>query len=391
MRPLATAARVLATAAVLAPLAPARPAAAEEPGTVSLAIVEPEPGRYVTGPVTLRARVEPPDARVARVAFAVDGEAVCTRDAPPWECAWDAGPGVEAHGVRAVATLADGTRVVDSVRTEAATFAPFVDVEVVQVAATVTDGGGRRVRGLGREAFRVLEDGRPQSVTYFEDPSAPRELVVAVDMSASMSQAMPQCRTAVKGFLQTLRPIDHVTVLAFNDAVFTASRRDAAPEARLRAVDRLRGWGSTALFDAILKGLSLLDTHRGRRALVVFTDGEDLASRATAADVERRVDVSATPVYLVAQGRGLRDPALKHVLDRVARVSGGRAFYTDDVGQLGGAFAEIAEELDAQYLLAYEPDGAGAEGGWRTIHVEVSRQGTAVRARQGYRAAGRER
>ena len=173
--------------------------------------------------------------------------------------------------------------------------------------------------------------------------------------------------------------------------MFTASRRDAVPEARLRAVDRLRGWGSTALFDAILRGLSLLDTHRGRRALVAFTDGEDLASRASAGDVERRVDVSATPVYLVAQGRGLREAALKRVLDRVARVSGGRAFYTDRVEQLEGAFAEIAEDLDAQYLLAYEPDGAGAESGWRTIHVEVSRPGTAVRARQGYRAAGRRR
>jgi len=298
---------------------------------------------------------------------------------------------VEAHGVRAVATLVDGTRLVDSVRTEAAAFAPYVDVSVVQVAATVTDGEGRRVRGLPRDAFRVLEDGRPQSVTHFEDASAPREIIVAVDMSASMSQAMPQCRAAVKRFLATLRASDRVTLLAFNDAVFTASRRDAAPEARLRAVDRLRGWGSTALFDALLKGLVLLEKHRGRRALVVFTDGEDLASRATAADVEGRVDVSATPVYVVAQGRGLREPALKRILDRVARVSGGRAFYTDGIEDLDGAFGEIAEDLDAQYLLAYEPEGGGPEGGWRSIRVEVDRPGAAVRARQGYRAMGRAR
>lgn len=375
--------RALVAVSLLAAVAGAAPP--------ELRIVEPVAGRYLSGPVTLRARVEPDGAPVARLVFTVDGEAACTLEAPPWECQWDAGPGVEAHGVRAVATLADGARLVDSVRTEAAGFAPYVDVEVVQVAATVMDRSGRRVLGLGRDAFRVLEDGRPQAVTHFEDARAPRELVVAVDMSASMSQAMPGCRAAVKGFLQSLRANDRVTLLAFNDAVFTASRRDAPLEARLRAVDRLRGWGSTALFDALLKGLSLLEAHRGRRALVVFTDGEDLASRATAADVERRVDVSATPVYVVAQGRGLREPALKRVLDRVARVGGGRAFYTERIEQLEGVFAEIAEDLDAQYLLAYEPDGDGAGSGWRTIHVEVNREGTAVRARQGYRPVARGR
>ncbi|HEX9190145.1 MAG TPA: VWA domain-containing protein [Vicinamibacteria bacterium] len=352
----------------------------------SLTIEEPAPGRYVSGLVTLRARVEPSGLPVLRLTFAADGHPVCAREVPPWECPWDSGDDVSAHSIRAVAVLPDGSRLVDTVRTEAATFAPGMDVPVVQVAATVTDGGGRLVKGLGREDFRVFEDGRPQEVSHFIGSESERELVVAVDMSGSMHPAMATCREAVKRFLASLRPIDRVTVLAFNDTVFTVARREAPPDARLRAVDRLRSWGSTSFHDAVLRGLDLLEKHRGRRALVVFTDGEDMVSHATAEDVQRRVEVSAAPVYVVAQGKGMREPRLKKVLDRLAGVSGGRAFYTERIEELDGVFAEIGEDLASQYLLAYSPQESPRDGSWRTIQVEVAGTKRAVRARQGYRA-----
>ena len=357
----------------------------------SLRIEEPAPGRYVSGLVTLRARVEPDGLPVVRVAFAADGHPVCAREAPPWECAWDAGQDVVAHSIRAVAVLTDGSRLVDTVRTEAAAFAPVVDVEVVQVAATVTDEKGRLVKGLGKDAFRVLEDGQEREVTHFIGADEEREMVVAVDMSGSMGPAMARCREAVKRFLASTRPIDHVTLLAFNDSVFTVSRREAPPEARLRAVDHLRSWGSTAFYDAVLRGLDLLERHRGRRALVLFTDGEDMVSHATVQDVQRRIEVSASPVYVVAQGKGMREPGLKRVLDRVAGVSGGRAFYTDSVDELDSVFTEIGEDIASQYLLAYAPSEALGDGSWRTIRVEVKGTKHSVRAREGYRATARGR
>jgi len=357
----------------------------------ALTIEEPAAGRYVSGLVTLRARVEPEGLPVLRLTFAADGHPVCARETPPWECPWDAGEDVSSHSIRAVAVLNDGSRLVDTVRTEAASFAPLMDVDVVQVAATVTDGDGRLVKGLGREDFRVFEDGRPQEVSHFIGSDSERELVVAVDMSGSMHPAMATCREAVKRFLASLRPIDRVTLLAFNDTVFTVARREAAPDARLRAVDRLRSWGSTSFYDAVLRGLDLLEKHRGRRALVVFSDGEDMVSHATADDVRRRIEVSATPVYVVAQGKGMREPRLRQVLDRVAGVSGGRAFYTERIDELDGVFSEIGEDLASQYLLAYAPEDRVKDGGWRTIRVEVAGKQRAVRARQGYRAVARGR
>ena len=359
----------------------------------TLLIVEPPPGRYLSGRQMLRARLEPEGLAVVRLTFAADGEPVCARRAPPWECEWDAGDDVVSHSIRAVAVLADGSRLVDSVRTEAAGFAPAVEVDVVQVAATVTDGGGRLVKGLSLADFRIFEDEQPREVTHFIGAEAERELVVAVDMSGSMTDAMPTCRDAVKRFLGSLRPIDRATLLAFNDSVFTAARREATPEARLRAVDRLRAWGSTAFHDAVLRGLDLLEAHRGRRALILFTDGEDMVSHATSADVQARVERSATPVYVIAQGKGMREPSLKRVLDRIAGVSGGRSFYTDQIEELEGAFAEIGEDIASQYLLAYAPEQGPRDGSWRTIRVEVERRPKdyAVRARQGYRAMPRGR
>jgi VWFA-related protein len=384
---------------------PAAPAAQPPP---SLVIVEPLPGRALRGPCTLRARLAPERLPVLRLTFTADGRLVCAREAPPWECAWDAGEGFASHSIRAVAMLADGSRLVDSVRTEAAAVSPpaaadvaevaadvvEVAVDVVQVAAAVTDGEGRRVRGLGPADFRVFEDDRPQQVSHFIGDEAERELVVAVDMSGSMSEAMPVCRAAVKRFLSTLRPADRVTLLAFNDSVFTVARRDAAPETRLRALDRLRAWGSTAFHDAVLRGLDLVENHRGRRALVVFSDGEDMVSHATVEDVLARIEVSATPLYLIAQGEGMRQQRLKRVIDRIAGVSGGRSFYTKRIEQLGGVFAEIGEDLASQYLLAYVPESAVAQDAvWRTIRVEVAKRPNAytVRARQGYRALARGR
>jgi Ca-activated chloride channel family protein len=287
--------------------------------------------------------------------------------------------------------LSDGTRLVDSVRTEAAGFAPAVEVEVVQVAATVSDGDGRPVKGLRAGDFRVFEDGQPRAVSHFIDADAARELVVAVDISGSMAGEMTTCREAVRRFLATVRPVDHATLVAYNDQVFTAARREATAEARLAAVDRLEAWGGTALHDVLMHGLSLLERHRGRRALVLFTDGEDMVSHVTSRDVLSRIEVSATPVYVIAQGKAMREPALKQVLDRVAGVSGGRAFYTDGIEQLAGVFVAIGEDIASQYLLAYTPGEAPRDGGWRAIRVEVEAPGRryTVRARQGYRAEQR--
>jgi Ca-activated chloride channel homolog len=389
------AAALLALLATEATVARAARADAPASSAGDFSIVAPVAGARVQGLTLVRAAVaDAIAASVARVSFRVDGEALCVREKLPFECEWDAGSADAVHVVRAVAELADGSRRVVSLRTAAASRAgpraPGLtigsDVNVVQVIAIVTDAHGRFVSGLGEPDFHVFEDDRPQPVSHLIGEGSPREIVVAVDMSSSMTEAMPQVRKAVRAFLSALRPDDQLTLLAFNENVFTLARRETDAQARLRAVDRLAPWGGTALYDVLLRAMDLLGHRKGRKVLVVFTDGEDQSSRASLADVERRSEVNDAPIYMIGQGRGTTDPKLRDILERLARRSGGRAFHTDRVDELGAAFTEIVEELDNQYLLGYEPANPARDGSWRRIRLEVDGAGRKVRARQGYRA-----
>jgi Ca-activated chloride channel family protein len=348
-------------------------------------ILSPGSEAYVTGPTLLRARVEPTTA-ASSVVFFVDGRQVCALMKPPFECDWDAGSSVTEHQVRAVVNLATGGRVVQTVRTKALAYAENVDVDVVQVTVTVTDGDGHFVRGLPKSAFHVLEDGRPQTISHFASEDVPLELIVAVDISGSMTPAMPKLKKAVKEFLRAVPPEDQVTLLGFNDNIFTITRRTTDPQERVKAVDRLAPWGATALYDVILKGVDMLGRQTGRKSLIVFTDGEDQGSHAGIADVERRLQSSDVALYMIGQGRGVTTEGLRKIMQRLSAPTGGRALFTDSIDELHDAFNDLLDELSNQYLLGYPPDRSEHDDTWRRIRVNVDghRQ---VRARQGYRAA----
>jgi Ca-activated chloride channel family protein len=315
--------------------------------------------------------------------FYADGRLVCTiTDPTKPECPWDAGPTIREHVIRLVAERSSGPRLVTSIKTKGLDLAEAVTVEIVQVTAVVSDRG-RFIKGLSQSAFRVLEDDVAQTITHFSSEGSPLELVVAVDVSASMTDAMPQLKTSVKKFLSALGPKDQVTLTAFNDNLFTLTRRETAPETRLRAVDRLAPWGGTALYDVIIRGLQQLSKQPGRRVLVVFTDGDDRSSHATLDGVEQAVRASDATLFMVALGRGVRNTTLRSGIDRLVDLSGGRALFVERPEQLDEPFGEILEELANQYLIGYE--STSTRDGWREIKVELPKLGYDVRARQGYR------
>jgi Ca-activated chloride channel homolog len=364
------------------------PGQADQPSP-AITFVLPAPDAYVNGPTTLRIRIDPAATPVQDVTFFADGQIVCTPERPPYECAWDAGATLREHVLRATATLANGTRLVANLRTRGAGYVEQVDVDAVQVTVTVTDNDGKLVRRLPRDAFRVREDGAPQVITAFSNDNIPLEIVVALDVSYSMTDAMPSLRAAAKGFLGSLRPADRVTLLAFNDNIFTLARQSTDTAQRVRAVERLAPWGGTALYDVILTSMNLLGRQAGRRSLVVFTDGEDQSSVATLKRVESRMETSDATIYAIGLGRGVRETGLRAILERLAAVSGGRAFLTERIERLQQDFGAIVEELSGQYLLAYVPANVARDGTWRKIDVDVAGGKYRVRARQGYRAAAR--
>jgi Ca-activated chloride channel homolog len=355
-----------------------------------LTITSPADGSYVTGGILLQASLKA-DSPARQVTFFADGRVVCTVARAPFECQWDAGPGIREHVIRVTASLADGQRLVATSRTRRVGYTETVDVEVVQVTATVTDIEGRFVQGLTRDQFRVLEDGVAQRLTAFAGENIPLEIVVAVDVSDSMADAMPTLKAAVRTFLSALRPSDQVTLVAFNDNIFTLARRATDNAQRLKAVDRLAPWGGTALYDAILTSLNTVGKQPGRRALVVFTDGEDQNSVATMARVEERLQMSDATIYAIGLGRSVRDRTLANTLRHVSEASGGRPFLVDDVKELDRVFAQIVDELSHQYLLSYASSNAARDGSWRKIDVQIANAKYRVRHRQGYRAPGKRR
>lgn len=381
----ARAALASVAAAVLVVLTPA----AQAPD-LSVRIVSPGPDTYLSGPVLLKAVVEPPPrAREAtRVVFYADGRLVCTiADAARAECPWDAGAEVKEHLVRVVVDLADGNRVVSSMRTKGLEHVESVSVDVVQVTAVVNDGN-RFVKGLTRDAFRIVENGVAQTISHFSNEGSPLELVVAVDVSQSMAPHMPQLKNAVRRFLGALGPKDQVTLAAFNDHLFTLARRETVPAQRTRAVDRLAPWGGTALYDVIVRGVQLLSKQPGRRVLVVFSDGDDRTSHATIANVETAMRSTDATLFMVALGRGAREAQLRSGVQRLITLSGGRGLFVERSDKLDEAFAEIVVELSNQYLLGYQSTDKRRDGSWREIGVDLPGSGHTVRARQGYRAPG---
>jgi len=371
---------VLSVVAVIGVVGGSRAVRAQD---AELRILSPGDETYLSGPTLLRARVTPSNAALG-VTFFVDGRQVCALTREPFECDWDAGPTIAEHQVRAVATLTAGGRIVQTVRTKGIGYTERVNVDVVQVTVTVSDGRGKFVAGLPRSAFHVFEDERAQTITHFASEDIPLELLVAIDISGSMSPAMPKLKAAVKQFLVDVPSGNQVTLLGFNDSIFTLTRKATDRNERARAVDRLAPWGSTALYDVILRGIEMLGRQTGRKALVVFTDGEDQGSHATMADVERRLQSSDVTLYMIGQGRGVTLDSLKRIMERLATPTGGRALFTDSVDELHDRFGDLLAELSNQYLLGYASSNTRRDEGWRRIKVDVDGHHE-VRARQGYR------
>ena len=349
-----------------------------------LEIVSPASDAYLSGTTIFRATLTPPDA-AARILFSVDGKQVCDAPAPPFECSWEAGSAVVAHQIRVVADLKAGGRVIKTLRTRSLGYAEKVDVDVVQVIATVMNSSGHFVTGIEKSAFHLEEDGRLQTISHFGAEDVPLELIVACDVSGSMTPAMPRLKAAVKEFLAAVPSRDQVSLLGFNDSIFALTRRAIDPAERIKAVDRLAPWGATALYDVILRGVDMLGKQPGRRAMIVFSDGEDQGSHASIVDVERRLQASDVTLYMIGQGRGVEVESLKSIMQRLVEPTGGRALFTDNIDQLHAAFSDLLEELSNQYLLGYESTNTTRDETFRKISLRVDGH-TRIRARQGYRA-----
>ena len=255
-------------------------------------------------------------------------------------------------------------------------------VNVVEVYAAVTDRSGRAMTGLTRDAFTVLEDNQPQAIATFSEGDFPLSVAIAIDRSFSMKGTeLASARAGAQAFLEALRPDDQAMVIAIGSEVETVAPLSTDRPGQTDAIGRLQPWGTTELHDAIIGSIDAIQSARGRRALLLLSDGSDRYSTATAQDAIERARRSDVMVYPFALG-STRPP----LFAELAALTGGRSFFPRDLRQVTDSARVVADELRHQYLLGYTPARAPTRGEnqWRSITVRVSRPGVTVRARDGY-------
>lgn len=258
----------------------------------------------------------------------------------------------------------------------AATFK--VNVKLVNVFTTVTDAGGAPVASLKQDDFQVFEDGQPQKIAVFHRESElPLSIVVAVDTSLSTRTDQKLELESARRFAHAiLRPIDGISLFEFSEIVdqltpFTADLRTID-----RAIARVRTGAATALYDTLYLGADALMQRRGRKVMVIITDGGDTVSKTTYHDAVREAEQAEVIVYSIIivpiENSAGRDIGGEHALIQLSRDTGGKYFYASGLEQLDGAFRQISEELRTQYLIAYYPSSRLSNSEFRHIEIKVA-------------------
>ena len=263
-----------------------------------------------------------------------------------------------------------------------------VDVSAVALDVVVTDSRGRFVTGLKQDDFLVLDQGVPQELVFFTADPTPVTILVLLDSSASVRSKLQELQRAANRFITRLSPGDTARVAFFHDRVVFGPRFTSDMKEHVAMINQMRPQRSTHLYDALVASLEELSPVQSRKALLVFTDGDDEGSKVSVEEAFEAVRRSQVSVYAVGllgwssnDGMGIN----KGLLTQVTEYSGGRSFFPSNDNDMRTAFDRISDELRRQYRLAYIPSDVKTENGWHRIEVRMTRRvDLAVRARLGY-------
>ncbi len=263
-------------------------------------------------------------------------------------------------------------------------------VELVQVAVTVTDRDGRLITNLNRDDFTVSEDSTPQQVALLSRERLPVSLGLLVDISDSMfGKRMEDARTALDRFvLDLLAPADEAFLMVFNHVPRLISGWTFPPRGLAHHLDDVKPFGGTAIYDAVSSAIPLLDSRRHPRCgLVIVSDGQDNSSDHTLYDAVRALVPTDAFVYAIAidepSGPAIARRFAPQALNDLTGPTGGYTEVIKVSDDLAAATERIANELNHQYMLGYVPSH-GADGKYHSIRVRVKSGNYMVRARRGY-------
>ena len=290
------------------------------------------------------------------------------------------------------------------------------DPEVIRVDADLVDlkvsvlrlNPLNAVEELKQSDFLVLEDGKPQEIAFFAGESAPFDLVLLLDLSASSSKKLKLVRNSAKRFVEVARPIDRIAVVTFTDAAHVISPLTLDREALKKAIKKIEDpAGGTNFYDSLRFVLEwVLPPQRGprRSAVVVMTDGVDNAlpdvfgdgSRTSFAELLERVrasDAIVFPVYLDTEQEEVKRhrstanayAIAREQLKQLADTGGTKVYPAKELKDLDQVYDQVIKDLGTVYSLGYRSSNTVRDGKWRSVAVQViGRPGVTAHTKRGY-------
>ena len=254
-------------------------------------------------------------------------------------------------------------------------------VDAVRVDVLVTDRG-RPVSALKPADFEVLDNGVPQKVDLASFEHVPLNVVLALDMSASLQGLrLGHLQAAGRTVLDELNAGDRAGIVAFSHLVTPGHGLTEDIDRIRAALDQAQGSGQTSLIDASHAGMLMGESDVGRSLLILFSDGVDTSSWLSAESVLETARRGDVVVYAVQSG-GRPSGFIRNLSD----VTGGRLITIESTKDLSATFSGILEEFRMRYLISYSPQGVSAAG-WHRLEVRVRGRRFTVKARPGYFAA----
>ena len=277
------------------------------------------------------------------------------------------------------------------VRTRSGYFAPKPPPIRPTLEFTVS-AAGRAVLDLTAADLTLTENGVPQKIESFHESVTPVSVVLALDASGSMKKATDPAKEAARRFVSALRPEDQLATVLFADKTELAHDLSVERSWAFSAIDDYVAAGGTALYDALASSIARLKSLRGHRVVVLVTDGRDEndagtapGSRATFSDVLRAVEQSEVIVYTIGIGANVD----QSVLQKVADVSGGEAYFPLDVTTLDEQYRRVVEHLRRRWVVSYTSSNSKHDGAWRPVEIQTRVPNATVKSRGGYFAPGK--
>ena len=363
---------------------------------IQVRITSPEPGQPVFGPTELAAQVAGNEA-ISRVEFFVGGRSLGSVTAPPYKLTWNAGDQNVAREFRVVAYGTSGSSASDALKTEPVQIDERIDLELQQLYATVLRDR-QRVLNLDPNDFRVFDNGQEQELVAFDRGELPLSAILLIDSSESMRG--DRIESALKGaraFVSGMRPEDQASVLLFSDRLMASTPLTSDKAELNRVLEKVEASGGSAVNDYLFAGLKILESHQGRRVVVLLSDGADVHSVLPMSEVLREARVSQALIYWIALDDGSQRKSFTSAwrnwqandrefnqLEKAVDESGGRIVRISKTEDLATAFGGILEELREQYALSYYSTTNKNDGRWHKVEVRVKASGVRVRTRDGY-------